>query len=245
MIVTVTSNKGGVGKTTTATAIAHGLARRGHSVVLCDTDRQGQCAVALGYDPEPGIFNLFVNHAAPGNVLRDTERPGLRLLPSNSRTKTAEQLLMIEGSIDETVQTFRNLAGVAGFLVIDCAASGFFQEQAVRAADYIIIPTRAEYLSMDGVAQTLAMVKGLNATAKLHIEPIAVDRRLVEHKDIYAAIAGQWPDLVTGYVPNRVAVTSTASMGSTIWESTDRGIEEVQARYDELLKEIEDGQATA
>lgn len=239
MIITVASNKGGVAKTTTASAIAHGLTLRGHSAILADTDRQGQCSTSFGLDPEPGIFNLFVNHAAPATCLRDTGRPGLRLLPGNSRTKTAEQVLLLESSIDETVATFRNLAGVAGFLVVDCAASGFFQEQAIRAADVVIVPTRPEYLAIDGVAQSLAMIKGLNNTARVLIVPVCVDQRLKEHTENYALIVRTWPDLVTQYVPNRVAVTETASSGVTIWESDNRGIQEVKDRYDLLIDIIE------
>jgi len=50
--IAVSLSKGGVGKTTTAVNIAAGLARAGHSVLLIDTDTQGQAGRALGVMPE-------------------------------------------------------------------------------------------------------------------------------------------------------------------------------------------------
>ena len=58
-VMCITNQKGGVGKTTTAISVAHGLARKGKRVVLIDLDPQGQAAVALGLTPEPGAYWLL------------------------------------------------------------------------------------------------------------------------------------------------------------------------------------------
>lgn len=78
-IVAVAMTKGGVGKTTTAVNLSHGLARRGHRVLLVDTDTQGQCAKALGVD-----YDLSLTEVLLGEVdLLDATvaaRPNLDLL---------------------------------------------------------------------------------------------------------------------------------------------------------------------
>jgi len=55
-VICVTNQKGGVGKTTTAVSLAHGLTRKGKDVLLIDMDPQSQAATALGMGPEPGAF---------------------------------------------------------------------------------------------------------------------------------------------------------------------------------------------
>ena len=73
--ICVTNQKGGVGKTTTAIHLAHGLALLGHSVLLADFDPQGQAATALRLAPEPGVFNLLINGQAN---IRETGRLAVR-----------------------------------------------------------------------------------------------------------------------------------------------------------------------
>lgn len=59
-IITISNQKGGVGKTTTSVSLAHYLAKRGRKVLLLDLDPQGQCATGLGKNSEQGTFYLLV-----------------------------------------------------------------------------------------------------------------------------------------------------------------------------------------
>lgn len=63
-IIAVAMTKGGVGKTTTAVNLSHGLARRGHRVLLVDADTQGQCAKALGVAAEPTLTDVLMGEAS-------------------------------------------------------------------------------------------------------------------------------------------------------------------------------------
>ena len=69
-IISIASQKGGVGKTTIATHIAAGLAVRGMRVLLVDADPQGHATVSLGLQKEPGLYDLLVRDATFKSVLR-------------------------------------------------------------------------------------------------------------------------------------------------------------------------------
>ena len=77
-VITVSNRKGGVGKTTTAVSLGHGLALKGKSVLLVDVDPQGHIAPALGLEQEPGLFDLLVG------LSRWNRRPRVPLEPRGS-----------------------------------------------------------------------------------------------------------------------------------------------------------------
>ena len=165
VVVTVANQKGGVGKTTTAVTLAHGLAAKHYNVLLVDLDPQGQCASHLGMDAEDGTFNLLANQPPLRDVVRTTGRENLWLLPGSKRTRTAETLMVVEQRGVDT------LAGVLEqqvngsqihFVVLDTAPSaGGLQENGLFAADLLLIPSAVDHLSLEGVAKVLASLQAV------------------------------------------------------------------------------------
>ncbi|NLF01508.1 MAG: ParA family protein [Anaerolineales bacterium] len=169
MIVTVANQKGGVGKTTTAVTLAHGLALRSYRVLLVDLDPQGQCASHLGLEPTCGVFDLLVSRLPARDVVRSTGRPGLWLLPGSKRTHTAETLLVIEGQGRETLARLlpeRLNSQPRHYVILDTAPSaGELQAGALWAADLLLIPSATDYLSLEGVREVLKTVEALGRPA--------------------------------------------------------------------------------
>jgi len=100
--ICITNQKGGVGKTTTAIALAHGLAMKGKQVLLIDLDPQGQAAVTLGMTQEPGAYWLLAAGQTPQEQkmvrqwLRETGRANLFINPGNQMTMTAQTIINAE-----------------------------------------------------------------------------------------------------------------------------------------------------
>ncbi len=163
--IAVANQKGGVGKTTTAVTLAHGLALKNYNVLVADLDPQGQCASHLGLDQEDCVFRLLVNRPPLRDVVRTTGRDNLWLLPGSKRSKTAETMMTIERQgvdtlgriIEERVNGAR-----LHYLVIDTAPScGGLQESAIFAADLLLIPSAVDHLSLEGVGEVLKTMRAL------------------------------------------------------------------------------------
>lgn len=234
-IIAVVSDKGGVGKTTGATSVAHGLARRAARVLLVDFDLLGQDAIVLGLDPMPGVYEYFVRGAEACDVVRETGRPGLRLLPGNSWTRRADDELRGR-PLGETVAGLRALAQGYDYTIIDTHPSGFLQELAIRVADVVIAPVRCEALAMDGVAATLQMVQAIGRPQQVVILPTMYDERLNAHRYNHGLLQAAYVGMVASPTPVRVAVAEAHAEGLTVWELGRRnGLAQVQAAYEQLL----------
>lgn len=167
-IITVASQKGGVGKTTTAINLAHGLALRGKAVVIVDLDPQGQVAVSLGVDRESGIFDALVGGKSVNQVIRGTDRKNLWLVPGDKRTATAQIVVVAEGrdifsALREAfIQPWN---GKPDFVLFDTAPSvGGLQEAALALADLIVIPAALDHLALFGVTGVLDTLISLTRT---------------------------------------------------------------------------------
>jgi len=233
-VITVTSQKGGVGKTTTAVTLAHGLAKLGKKVLLVDIDPQGHTAICLGMDPAPGIFDYLVVGSPVSNVVLDTQRQGLWLLPGNSRTKTAEKVVREESSLDEVAHKLRQLVRGYDYTVIDTAASGFFQEVALALANVVIVPVRLEQLGMEAIAPTLQTCKQVGHPDVIVVLPVGIDNRVAEHSTNLKILQENYPGVVPPPVPQRIAVAEAVAVGQTIWEYSGN-VADVRKVYTTLL----------
>ncbi|HLE14992.1 MAG TPA: ParA family protein [Anaerolineales bacterium] len=163
--ITVANQKGGVGKTTTAVSLAHGLVLEGRRVLLVDLDPQGQCATILGLKQESGAFNLLVADLDASQIMRSTDRQNLFVILGDKKTSTAQTVLSVQRSpISYTFERLIPSARQEGYdyVVIDTSPSvGELQEQALWAADGVLIPCTVDYLAADGVFNMAATLKRL------------------------------------------------------------------------------------
>lgn len=160
------NSKGGVGKTTSAVNTAAALAELGHSVVLIDMDAQSHVASHLGLEVDPTKSVDAVLQDKRGRietVIQPTPYANLDVVLSTGKLEQIEKLLLLRNQPIDALR--KALTGIRGynFVLIDCAPSlGILSLNAMRASDYVIIPTDLDKFSVDG------MDRFGNVIAELH-----------------------------------------------------------------------------
>jgi len=239
-VIVVANQKGGVGKTTTAVSVAHSLALRERRVLLVDLDPQGQCATSLAVNPESGAFNALVNpNSDIHQWIRDTGRTGFDLLPGDRTTATAQIVINAENRpINSVQQIFRTLSREYDYIIFDTAPSvGGIQERALFAADFALIPTATEFLSMDGLAQMMELLTALQQKAQwagklLGILPTFYDEQTSESGKSFADLHGNFGESVLEPIHRATVLRECAAEGKTSFEMAPAS--RASREYDEL-----------
>jgi chromosome partitioning protein len=240
--IVIANQKGGVGKTTSASSLAHGLALRNRRVLLVDFDPQGQCATALGINQESGVFNALVNSRSDIHQwIRDTGRAGLDLLPGDRSTATAQIVINAENRpINSIRMLFKPLGKEYDYIIFDTAPSlGGIQERAIYAADLALIPTATEFLSMNGLAQMIQLLNSLrdphNWIGRLAgILPTFYDEQTSESNKSLVELKANFDGSVLSPIHRATILRECAAEGKTIFEMDPAS--RASREYEELTR---------
>jgi chromosome partitioning protein len=170
MIIAAFNPKGGTGKTTTAVTLSTVLAGLGKSVLLIDLEADLNASISLGVRPgdaHPSSAELLLHHSRPVDAVREVEGiDNLYLITGSPALATMDAGLRNVRQPERRLSDIvRPLALQFDAIVID-APSGYSQLalSVPIAADELIVPIRAEYLSLESLAQFLGAYRDRQAS---------------------------------------------------------------------------------
>lgn len=152
-ITTVTNQKGGVGKTTTALALATGLTYRGYNVLVVDTDPQGNISYSMAADINgKGLYEGMKEEATAKELIQHTNQG--HILPSTLLLTAADLEFVQTGREQHVRNLLEQIKENYSHIIIDTPPTlGILTINALTASDDVIIPMGTDIYSMHGLTQ--------------------------------------------------------------------------------------------
>ena len=163
-IISITNQKGGVGKTTTAINLSACVAQTGRHVLLVDLDPQGNSTSGLGVSKKKDVlcsYDVLIDDVPAEDAIRHTMLSSLDVLPSRIELAGAEvELVSMLAREQRLKQALKPIRDRYDYIFIDCPPSlGLLTLNALTASDSLLVPIQCEYYALEGLSQLMNTVK--------------------------------------------------------------------------------------
>lgn len=253
-VIAVCNQKGGVGKTVTTVNLGIGLAKKGRRVLLIDMDAQGSLTASLGYQ-QPDQMEETVSTIL-GKIIQDVpltpgegilhHAEGVDLLPANIELSGLEVTLVNTMSRETVLREYLNsVRDQYDVILLDCCPSlGMLTINALAAADEVLVPAMAHYLSLKGLEQLIRTISNvqrkINPALKLSgILITMADMRTNYSREIVELLRGTYGSklrIFDSIIPLSIRAAETSAEGKSIYLHDPAG--KVAAAYAALTQEV-------
>ena len=245
-IISISNQKGGVGKTTTTINLATSLAAVKKNILIIDADPQGNASTGLGLsydDRKPSIYEMIHERKLLTEGIKETLIPGLKIIGANTELAAAEVEMT---NFENREFVFKSIfAEIDNFdyIFVDCPpALGLLTINSLVASDTTLIPLQSEFFALEGLSSLMQTIKLIqqNFNNNLQIEGILLtmlDKRnslssLVE-KDVRQHFGNK---VYKTTIPRNVKISEAPSHGkpALVYDTHAAG----SLAYIELAKEV-------
>lgn len=248
-IISITNQKGGVGKTTSCVNLASYVAASGKRVLMIDIDPQGNACSSLGVEPkkhDSTVYEVLLGEANITDATYKSVVKNLDVVPSTVDLAGAEvDLVYVDNRETVLKEALKDIKNNYDFIFIDCPPSlGLLTVNALTASDTILIPIQCEYLAMVGLGQLMNTVR----LVKKHLNPdIEIEGVLLTMKATRSTLVQQVADdirkhfgskVYDTYIPRniRLAESPSHNMPIMMYDGKSKGALAYKALCDEFLK---------
>lgn len=256
-ILTITNQKGGVGKTTTCVNLAASLAATKNRVLMVDLDPQGNATMGSGVDKhtlEHSVYELLVGQTDVHQAIVTTTPSGFDLIGANGDLTAAEvELLQLPRREFRLKMALADVADDYDYILIDNPPSlNLLTVNALSASSGVIIPMQCEYYALEGISALIGTIDKINKRLNpaLQIEGILrtmFDPRMSLTKDVSAHLIEYFGDKVyRTVIPRNVRLAEAPSHGlpALLYDKNSRGAMAYLSLAGELIRRTEHKAAT-
>ena len=246
-VISVSNQKGGVGKTTTAVNVAAFIAEKGKRVLIIDIDPQANAGYGVGIhagEKDPSIYEVLIGRIPIRDAIIKTSLPELYLIPSNIHLAGAQvDLLDMEGKEFVLRKAMQDIRNEFDYIFIDCPPSlGILTLNSLAAADSVIIPLQCEYYALEGLNQLLQIIAMVqeNLNRSLAIEGVVMtmyDSRTNLSRQVVSDVREYFANKVfKTIIPRNVRLSEAPSFGKPIGMYDRYSVGSIT--YENLAKEV-------
>jgi chromosome partitioning protein len=249
-VISVTNQKGGVGKTTSAVNIAYYLAKKGKRTLLIDFDPQGNATSGLGVDKqslEATMTDVILETKLLADVVLETSHKNLFLAPATPHLANTEvELAQANRRFSRLKNAVETTKGY-DFIIIDSPPSlSLLTVNGLIAARYVLLPVQAEFYALEGLGQLLETMKlvrkSMNPTLDLiGVLPTMVDGRTTLSGQVHEEIKKHFPGKVfKTTIPRNIRLAEAPSHGVPVgaYDKFSKGARAYKAVAKEVLERV-------